>query len=277
MFTLSFVFLYAFTTNSASAASGSQEVMVSFIGIFSENSVNAADNKQFEKELEYHCFMTFMGQRQDMGNSIFTIRGTAPAEVFSRQEFDITISVTTTYPNNQEPNLYSDATIKVTSENEELTATVGPIEEEVFLPDLEGNPPYTISLTGQDEVDIGSFTAGKEGEVVLKADEISYSFKLAPNRQVVLEAQFDCYPEEGMDPTIVTIPIIQDTESPIITLIGDNPMLIKRGDMFEDPGATAEDNIDGDLTEQIVTSGEVDTSQIGTYTITYTVTDAAGN
>ena len=46
---------------------------------------------------------------------------------------------------------------------------------------------------------------------------------------------------------------------------------------FTDPGATASDNIDGDLTSSITSSGTVNTATEGTYTIDYSVSDAAGN
>lgn len=42
-------------------------------------------------------------------------------------------------------------------------------------------------------------------------------------------------------------------------------------------GATATDDRDGDLTSKIETTGKVDTKKAGTYKITYTVKDAAGN
>ncbi|MDB2587676.1 DUF5011 domain-containing protein [Flavobacteriaceae bacterium] len=68
-----------------------------------------------------------------------------------------------------------------------------------------------------------------------------------------------------------------DTVPPVITLNGDNPMNLTVGDTFNDPGATASDNIDGDLTSEIVATGMVDTATPGTYTRTYTVADSAGN
>jgi hypothetical protein len=46
---------------------------------------------------------------------------------------------------------------------------------------------------------------------------------------------------------------------------------------FDDPGATATDLEDGDLTNQIQTAGNVNTSAPGVYTLTYTVIDSAGN
>ncbi len=70
---------------------------------------------------------------------------------------------------------------------------------------------------------------------------------------------------------------IEDKTAPIITLIGESEMSIKVGDDFVDPGAKATDNIDGNLTSKIVKSGTVDTKNVGSYVITYSVTDTSGN
>ncbi|MFH0804277.1 MAG: DUF5011 domain-containing protein [Candidatus Zambryskibacteria bacterium] len=63
---------------------------------------------------------------------------------------------------------------------------------------------------------------------------------------------------------------------PAITLIGANPLNLTIGDTFTDPGATATDTEDGDLTSAIITSGTVDTAIVGSYEITYSVTDSGG-
>ena len=68
-----------------------------------------------------------------------------------------------------------------------------------------------------------------------------------------------------------------DTTAPVITLIGSIVIELSVGDTFTDPGATATDNVDGDLTSSITSSGTVDTSMAGEYAILYAVTDAAGN
>ncbi len=65
--------------------------------------------------------------------------------------------------------------------------------------------------------------------------------------------------------------------APVITLLGDNPMDLTVGDTYDEPGATALDQEDGDLTSSIVISGTVNTSAAGTYTVTYTVSDNDGN
>jgi len=70
---------------------------------------------------------------------------------------------------------------------------------------------------------------------------------------------------------------VADTIAPVIILTGSATMNLNVGDSFTDPGATASDNIDGDLTSSIVTTGAVVLDTAGTYQITYNVSDAAGN
>ena len=75
-----------------------------------------------------------------------------------------------------------------------------------------------------------------------------------------------------------TVNVIQDTTAPVITLIGSANISLELGDSFSDPGATATDNVDGDLTSSIVVGGDVvDTNTAGSYVITYNVSDSAGN
>jgi hypothetical protein len=70
-----------------------------------------------------------------------------------------------------------------------------------------------------------------------------------------------------------------DTTVPVITLLGDASVTINQGSVYEDAGATAIDNADGDLTSTIVVGGldTLDTNVVGDHTITYNVTDSSGN
>ena len=68
-----------------------------------------------------------------------------------------------------------------------------------------------------------------------------------------------------------------DTTPPIISLNGQSSITLSVGDTYSEAGATANDNIDGNLTNNIVITGSVDTSSPGTYTVTYTVNDASNN
>jgi hypothetical protein len=68
-----------------------------------------------------------------------------------------------------------------------------------------------------------------------------------------------------------------DTLPPVITLNGSSTMSLVVGSTFTDPGATALDLVDGDRTPFIIATGTVDTLTVGTYTISYSVSDLSGN
>ena len=68
---------------------------------------------------------------------------------------------------------------------------------------------------------------------------------------------------------------VTDTTAPVITLNAE--ITVEVGSTYTDLGATASDNYDGDITADIVTVNNVDTSVIGSYTVTYNVTDSSGN
>ena len=68
-----------------------------------------------------------------------------------------------------------------------------------------------------------------------------------------------------------------DTTKPVITLLGIATVNLTVGDSYTDAGATASDNVDGNITTHIITVNPVNTSVVGTYTVTYNVSDLAGN
>lgn len=70
-------------------------------------------------------------------------------------------------------------------------------------------------------------------------------------------------------------PVPQDKTAPIITLSGDETIIIEEGDTYIEEGASATDNIDPSV--EVVMSGYFDKNTAGRYTTTYTATDLAGN
>ena len=70
---------------------------------------------------------------------------------------------------------------------------------------------------------------------------------------------------------------IIDTAAPVLTLNGENIVFHDVGREYIDPGASARDDVDGDITENIVISGEVNVYATGTYHIYYNVADSSGN
>jgi hypothetical protein len=78
-----------------------------------------------------------------------------------------------------------------------------------------------------------------------------------------------------------------DTTSPVITILGDNPAIVIQGATYTDAGATALDNVDGDVSSSITSVitdsngavvSSVDTTTSGvSYSVTYSVSDSTGN
>ena len=73
-----------------------------------------------------------------------------------------------------------------------------------------------------------------------------------------------------------TITVV-DTTAPALTLLGDANMTHAKNTAWMDPGATASDSLDGNLTSSITITGTVDVNTTGVYTLTYSVSDGASN
>lgn len=70
------------------------------------------------------------------------------------------------------------------------------------------------------------------------------------------------------------VTVSKDSVFPQITVIGSD-QIIQRLESYNELGATAKDNIDKNLS--VTTTGTVNTSIVGIYTITYSATDSSGN
>lgn len=68
----------------------------------------------------------------------------------------------------------------------------------------------------------------------------------------------------------------KDEEKPNITLKGGN-IYLQPGAAYKEPGYTATDNCDGDISSKVTVKGKVETNTIGNYTLTYEVSDSSGN
>ena len=71
--------------------------------------------------------------------------------------------------------------------------------------------------------------------------------------------------------------ISEDKQGPELKLKGKETTYVTVNAKYEEQGATAKDNCDGDLTGAINIKGDIDTSKVGTYEIEYTVKDSSGN
>ena len=79
------------------------------------------------------------------------------------------------------------------------------------------------------------------------------------------------------DPLVIDMNTLTDITAPNLELVGESEILLGLRSVYQDPGASAIDNWDGDIGSSVVVSGVVDTSQVGEYELRYNVSDAAGN
>jgi hypothetical protein len=118
----------------------------------------------------------------------------------------------------------------------------------------------SVSLSGADTVH-ATFTAPQ----VSQTESLSFVLTVTENGRQ----------ESSQDSVTITVKMSPDITKPVITLKGENPVDVLQGSSYIDAGATAKDDRDG--TVATVTTGTVDTSTLGTYTVTYTAKDKAGN
>ncbi len=69
---------------------------------------------------------------------------------------------------------------------------------------------------------------------------------------------------------------VVDDEKPIITL-KDNDIVIDYKEEYMEPGYTAKDNYDGDITDKVIIENNIDNTKLGDYEVTYKVKDSSNN
>ncbi|SDE23050.1 protein of unknown function [Pricia antarctica] len=110
----------------------------------------------------------------------------------------------------------------------------------------------------------------------------TYSLNFTPDALGMVELLFELKGSDGEEFSVKlgfeVLEEIVDAVIPEITLLGDNPLTVQRGSNYKDPGVQALDDVDGDITGDIVVdTSEVDMSRLGTYKVTYNVSDSSGN
>ena len=80
----------------------------------------------------------------------------------------------------------------------------------------------------------------------------------------------------GTDPAHADAPRLDKTP-PVLVLSGDNPLTLEVGYPYAEPGFTATDDRDGDITTNVTVTGLVDYTVPGSYALHYSVSDSSGN
>ena len=164
-------------------------------------------------------------------------------------------------------------------------------------------PPVGTTIdASSDEADIvvGSATLGSTNQHVNNLNDLSggyftglYVKDSDPDERVDGFIQIKVVTPRGVertdfftyqDDTVVVAPPPGDVDAPILSLNGGNSITLTLGDTYTEPGGNVVDSTDGVIpfsNVTIVGAVPVDasniTNQVGTFTIFYTVEDAAGN
>jgi hypothetical protein len=152
-------------------------------------------------------------------------------------------------------------------------------EDEVDQPGTANVPP-TLTVNGDDLITLecgSAFTdPGATATVCGSSVNVTTTGTVNPNAPGTYTINYSAS-ANGFTTEATRIVTVQDTVAPVITLNGNNPMIVGFGTVFTDPGATASDGCAGDLTSLIVVTGSVDTNTVGFYALTYTVSDPSGH
>jgi len=163
---------------------------------------------------------------------------------------------------------------------------IGQLNTDNTAPTLTEKTPVTTPTN--DTTPDYTFTSSEAGSITYGGDcSGSITSAIAGDNTVT----FDALSEGVHDTCTITVtdaagntsapltitPFTVDVTPPVITLIGNATVNLTVGDSYTDAGATASDNIDGDITSKITTVNPVNTAVAGDYTVTYNVTDTAGN
>ncbi|MCP3993782.1 MAG: DUF5011 domain-containing protein, partial [bacterium] len=159
----------------------------------------------------------------------------------------------------------------------QVTRTVDVVDTTAPIISLLGANPQTIEV-GSAYVELGA-TANDDGDGDLTGSIVIDAAAVDTSVVGSYSVTYDVTDSQGNAATQVTRTVdVVDTTAPIISLLGANPQIIEVGDVYAELGATATDNYDGDLTGSIIiNSSAVNTAAVGSYSVTYDVTDSEGN
>ena len=158
-----------------------------------------------------------------------------------------------------------------------LTERVETLEQlHVPVITLLGEAQISFSMSSGDYTDAGA-TANDldDGDLTEQIVIVNGVDVLSPDTYFITYNVTDSDGNEAEE-VIRSITVIDDI-APIITLTGDSEITLELGSEYIEAGASAIDNVDGDLTDVIFITGSVDSNTAGTYTISYNVSDSSGN
>lgn len=109
------------------------------------------------------------------------------------------------------------------------------------------------------------------------SENVSISSNIDCNKLGSYNVKYTLEDVDGTSLELNRVVNVVDVSPPVISLMGENTIYLKLGENYIDPGFSASDNYDGDLTANVTSTNNLDTSKIGVYNINYSVTDSSNN
>ena len=225
-------------------------------------------NQSIGVSLEYFC-----GYGYD-SNVLFCRLFSKRAFEYHKRSIHASFSTNSNWPYDWAPHLANSAPIELGSlsvmsivEN----STTGTIVGEFNATDEESDAITYHLVEGEGAEHNYLFSMTLSGD--LKVDDLIDYEELGSLLSIRVEAkdEYNATIQEKFTISVVDI----DDESPVIVLEGDENIVHQAGSLYVDANATWSDNVDG--SGSISGQGEVNPDLPGTYILTYSYTDAAGN
>ena len=147
---------------------------------------------------------------------------------------------------------------------------------------LANNPPV-INITGPTTINLTQGdTYNDAGATASDAEDGDLTGSIVTNSNVdtstpgTYQVNYSVTDSGGLSDSATRTVNVAANNPPVINITGPATINLTQGDTYNDAGATATDDEDGDLTGSIVTNSNVDTSTPGTYQVNYSVTDSGG-
>lgn len=166
-----------------------------------------------------------------------------------------------------------------------ITARVGEVDSNAVSLEIipQDTTPPVVTLNGESEITLILSTTYTELGITATDDRddnvtITQSGTVDSNTVGTYNITYTAHDKAGNESTVtrtVHVVLPPDVTPPVLTLNGESIVTLYQGADYTELGATAID--DRDLNVTVNSSGEVKTSALGTYVVTYTAQDSAGN
>ncbi|HHD82434.1 MAG TPA: BspA family leucine-rich repeat surface protein [Campylobacterales bacterium] len=140
----------------------------------------------------------------------------------------------------------------------------------------------TITLNGEANITIAKGTTYKDPGANVSDDRdttvtLNTTGSVDNTKVGIYTITYTSTDKVGNTSSVTRTVTVVDVLAPTLSLIGESTIILAQNGIYNELGATALDNVDGDISSNITITGQVDSKVLGSYKLTYNSTDKAGN